>query len=415
MAKIGGSNHTWANSKLHLEGSLTINDPIKFNGSGEEVTIEINGTVTVNVAGVDAAITGTGVSVNIEGVNGKADTLTLEAASNSALSVVVGDLKVKGITLNATGHSPVSAVSGSWGYAGIWVLDAGAKGNIVINNANVTASGTNTISNEPNEPAFGIFARSAITIEGDSDVKADAKQTGNPGARAAGIFSRDKDITISDTASVTAAAESKSAAAGGIYSEHGSVKINSTGTVTAYGESQSSDTTENQGLGIAAGGNTAIENATVNATGKSASGESAGIAAAVPGSENTLPSGSGKVDITSGNVTAEGLGDEGHGIVVEGAGDVEIGTGATVTAVAHGAGYAIDANTGTITNNGTANLKADDETHYSSAPVGGTGTTTTSPNTPPARPSRGGCDTGLGSFAALFALGTMRVIRRKRP
>jgi hypothetical protein len=251
-----------------------------------------------------------------------------------------------------------------------------------------------------------------ITIKGDSVVSAYAEQTGDPkGGRAAGICSVDGNIIIEGDAIVTADAVSKSAAAAGIYSEYGDVEITSDGKVTATGKSQSGGADENQGLGIAAGEGVEITGTTVNAAGTSASGESAGIAAAVPG-DNTNFNNAGGISIGSGsNVTAQGFGSEGHGIVVEGSGDAEIASGATVTAVARGAGYAIDANT--IKNNGTATLKADDETHYSNGTITGSGSIAKSLNTPPAS-GGGGCDAGFGLFAALFALGMFRINRRKR-
>jgi hypothetical protein len=314
------------------------------------------------------------------------------------------------------------------GYAGIWVT-----GSIYIENADVTASGTSDISystNFPTDsgPAFGIFAMTGnIAIYGNSIVNATAAQNGTPnGGRAAGIFSRDGDISISGTASVTATAKSKSAAAAGIYSEYGTgVGILSTGTVTASAESQSVNTDENEGLGIAAGGIVFINYATVNATGTSAIGESAGIAAAVPGDDPDLTPAGGDVTINDDAVVAaEGIGNKGYGIVVDGAGNVAINAGAEVTATAHGAGYSIDADT--ITNDGTANLWADDPDHYSNNTIGGSGDITTSINPPPTPPvttpdptpntplSGGGCDAGFGSLAAQLATGMLlRVTRRK--
>jgi hypothetical protein len=94
-----------------------------------------------------------------------------------------------------------------------------------------------------------------------------------------------------------------------------------------------------------------------------------------------------------------------------------------VNATAHGDGYAIET-AGTITNNSdTVELKADDGNYVAAANTNGSGTTTKSPNTPPSPPSNtqplpegggGGCDAGFGSFAALFALGMLRITRRKR-
>ncbi|MDR1578782.1 MAG: hypothetical protein LBS35_00360 [Synergistaceae bacterium] len=363
--------------------------------------------------------------MRIQGSNtGKTDTLTLISAQNDALRLLGhgnpsgSNLTVQDIKLKAAGHSPTSkaASPGRGGYAGIWVT-----GSVTIGDADVEASGISEVNED--DAVFGILAGSSITIQGNSVVVADGNQTGTPnGGRAAGIFSMNGSIMTNATSSVpkvTATAVSASAAAAGIYSEYGSVYITGT-TVEATAESKSGGTDKNEGIGIAAGG--AIEiyaTSTVNATGTSARGESAGIAAAVPGNDSTITTPAGNVKIQgNATVTAEGVGGEGHGIVVEKAGNVEIGTGATVTATAHGTGYAIETATGTITNNGTATLMADDETHYSNTTIGGTGTTTESPNTPPpppARSSRGGCDAGFGSFAALFALGMSLAIRRKRP
>jgi hypothetical protein len=439
----GGGTYIWndTNNELTLTGPIVTDMPFHFSSNGD-VTIKIRGSVSIEVSGSKPAIQGVGVNVTIQGTDKTTDTLTLGAAQNSGLLLGGGGLTVSGITLNATGTNSSSTAISPYdgnGYAGIWVAGSSpydnSTGKIDIQNADVVASGSSASSAAsettfPNQggPAFGLFATAKISITGNSVVTATAKQTGSPyGGRAAGIFSKNAGIAIEDTASVTADATSKSAAAAGIYSEYGKVEIDSTGKVDAAAESESGDPNENQGLGIAAGGDVAIKGATVIATGTSTIGESAGIAANVPGDNNSNTPPRGNAVIDNAIVTAAGFGPEGHGVVVEGAGDVVIKASTTVTAIAQGAGYAIDAEN--IVNSGTANLYANDETRYYKGDLTGDGTITTQPNTPPTTPetppdgddddtpppSSGGCDAGFGSFAALFAAGILLpATRRKR-
>jgi hypothetical protein len=121
-----------------------------------------------------------------------------------------------------------------------------------------------------------------------------------------------------------------------------------------------------------------------------------------------------KATTTGSEVMAEGIGKEGNGVVA--ATEVEIGSGATLNATGHGSGYAVKA-TDKIQNEGTVNVKADDEAHQDSPKITGNGETNRSLNsdaTDAPASSSGGCDTGFGGIAALFTLGMAAIIREKR-
>jgi hypothetical protein len=343
-----------------------------------------------------------------------------------------GNLEIENINLEAAGYSSAKEGPNTDGLAGIWVA-----GSVEISDAVVYASGQSYVShadNFPTEggPAFGIFALNGpIEINYDSDVEAYAEQDGTPkGGRAAGIFCRHGDIVIDGAKKVYANAASESATAAGIYSEYGNVKIFSMPfqdkSVVAVGDSVSGGTNEeNRGIGIAAGVNVEIRDAQVHASGKSANGESTGIAASVPASDNQSPSG--KVEIKTGSRVWAGAENQplaekkGHGIVIaNGDGSVAVASGAVVWAYGQGDGFAIYADG--INNEGTLLLDADDDAHYyrNGTTVTGSGTIIKGDENQAGGVSgsdsgpAGGCDAGFGGIAALFALVMLRVIRGKR-